>query len=157
MDATVADILQCIFPQLLAFLLWRLKNQPLGGNSSLKTLNIDIITSDSVVKIWWYQWVVALGVPPNGEQKLISQNQEVNINATGPWPLDGLHLQYINITFYMEWRQYLFSCKDITTDSINSLAATCRTYNKYPWINTYRCSQPNPSCLWLQVPKWCSS
>ena len=50
MDATVADILQCIFPQILAFLLWRLKNQPLGGNSSLETLNMDI-TSDSVVKI----------------------------------------------------------------------------------------------------------
>jgi len=51
MDATVADILQCIFPQISAFLLWRLKNQPLGRNSSLETLNIDTITSDSVVKI----------------------------------------------------------------------------------------------------------
>ena len=51
MDATVADILQCIFPQILAFLLWRLKNQPLGRNSGLETLNVDIITSDSVVKI----------------------------------------------------------------------------------------------------------
>ena len=45
------DILQCIFPQISAFLLWRLKNQPLGRNSSLETLNIDIITSDPVVKI----------------------------------------------------------------------------------------------------------
>ena len=44
---------------------------------------------------------MALGVPPNGVQKLISQNQEVNINATGPWPLDDLHLQYINITFFI--------------------------------------------------------
>ena len=51
MDATVADILQCIFSQILAFLLWRLKDQPLGVNSSLETLNIDIITSDYVVKI----------------------------------------------------------------------------------------------------------
>ena len=44
---------------------------------------------------------MALGVPPNGVQKLISQNQEVNINATGPWPLDDLHLQYLNITFFI--------------------------------------------------------
>ena len=55
MDATVADILQCIFPQISAFLLWRLKNQPLGRNSSLETLNIDTITSDSVVKILEYR------------------------------------------------------------------------------------------------------
>ena len=34
-------------------------------------------------------------------QKLISQNQEVKINATGPWPLDDLHLQYLNITFFI--------------------------------------------------------
>ena len=44
---------------------------------------------------------MALGVPPNGVQKLISQNQEVKINATGPWPLDDLHLQYLNITFFI--------------------------------------------------------
>ena len=29
------------------------------------------------------------------------EKQEVNINATGPWPLDELHLQYINITFFI--------------------------------------------------------
>ena len=40
-------------------------------------------------------------MPPNGVQKLISQNQEVKINATGPWPLDDLHLQYLNITFFI--------------------------------------------------------
>ena len=31
----------------------------------------------------------------------LEEKQEVNINATGPWPLDDLHLQYINITFFI--------------------------------------------------------
>ena len=51
-------------------------------------------------------------MPPNGVQKLISQNQEVKINATGPWPLDDLHLQYLNITFEVTplTRFYVANC-----------------------------------------------